>query len=137
MYLFDPALWSELQRRTLTCYDAALLRQVAARLVKPRNQWPAEELIERGAAILSNPAVIDRRLQDLTPAARQVLALISHSRQPCWNLGNLVELVIALGHGDGPLIPRFDEACGHPAQQRLVIARQRLPLQLGPKGRIK
>src|SRR5262249_15440986 len=36
-----------------------------------------------------------------TPAARQVLALISHSRQPCWNLGNLVELAIALGHGDG------------------------------------
>ncbi|HEY7310972.1 MAG TPA: helicase-associated domain-containing protein [Gemmataceae bacterium] len=101
MPVVDPALWSELQRRTLTCYDAALLRQVAARLVKPRNQWPAEELIERGAAILSNPAVIDRRLQDRTPAARQVLALIGHSRQPCWHLGNLVELAIALGHSDG------------------------------------
>jgi hypothetical protein len=101
MPVVDPALWSELQRQTLTCYDEALLRQVAARLVKPRNQWPVEDLIERGAAIPSNPVVIDRRLQDRTPAARQVLALIGHSRQPCWNLGNLVELTVALGHGDG------------------------------------
>ncbi|HEY7425551.1 MAG TPA: helicase-associated domain-containing protein [Gemmataceae bacterium] len=101
MPVVDPAFWSELQRQTLTCYDEALLRQVAARLVKPRNQWPVEDLVERGAAIPSNPVVIDRRLQDLTPAARQVLALIGHSRQPCWHLGNLVELAIALGHGDG------------------------------------
>ncbi|MGH7171185.1 MAG: helicase-associated domain-containing protein [Gemmataceae bacterium] len=97
----DPSYWSELQRRTLACYDEALLRQVAARLVKPRNQWPIEDLIERGVAIPSNPVVIDRRLQDLTPPARRVLALIGHSRQPYWNLGNLVELTIALGHGDG------------------------------------
>ena len=97
----DPAYWSELQRQTLACYDEALLRQVAARLVKPRNQWPVEDLIERGGAATSNPVVIDRRLQDLTPPARRVLALIGHSRQPCWNLGNLVEMTIALGHSDG------------------------------------
>jgi hypothetical protein len=101
LHVFDLAYWSELQRHTLAHYDEALLRAVAARLVKPRNQWPVEELIERGTATLSNPAVIDRRLQDLTPAARRLLALIGHSRQPCWNLGNLVELAIALGQGDG------------------------------------
>ena len=101
MSLVDPAFWSELQRQTLACYDEALLRRVAARLLKPRNEWPVEELIERGAATASNPAVIDRRLKELTPAARQVLALIAHSRQPCWNLGNLVELAFALGHSDG------------------------------------
>jgi hypothetical protein len=101
MPVVDPASWTELQRRTLTCYDEALLRQVAARLVKPRNQWPVEDLIERGAAVTDNPAVIDRRLQELTPPARRVLSLIGHSRQPYWNLGNLVELTIALGHGDG------------------------------------
>jgi hypothetical protein len=101
MPVVDPAYWSELQRQTLACYDEALLRQVAARLVKPRNQWPVEELIERGAATVANPVVIDRRLQDLTPPARRVLALIGHSRQPIWQLGNLVELTIALGHGDG------------------------------------
>ncbi len=101
MPVVDPAFWSNLQRQTLECYDEALLRQVAARLVKPRNQWPVEELIERGAAISDNPVVIDRRLQELTPAARQVLALIGHSRQACWHLGNLVEMTIALGHSDG------------------------------------
>ncbi len=101
MYVSDPAYWSELQRHTLASYDEPLLRQVAARLIKPRNQWPIEDLIERGAAATSNPVVIDRRLQDLTPPARRVLALIGHSRQPYWHLGNLVELTIALGHGDG------------------------------------
>jgi hypothetical protein len=101
MPVVDPAFWFDLQRQTLACYDEALLRQVAARLVKPRNEWPVEDLLERGAATAANPAVIDRRLRDLTPAARQVLALIAHSRQPCWHLGNLVELTIALGQGDG------------------------------------
>jgi hypothetical protein len=101
MPVVDPAYWSEIQRHTLASYEEALLRQVAARLVKPRNQWPIEDLIERGAAAASNPVIIDRRLQDLTPPARRVLALIAHSRQPFWALGNLVELTIALGHGDG------------------------------------
>jgi hypothetical protein len=101
MSVVDTSYWSELQRHTLASYDEALLRQVAARLVKPRNQWPVADLVERGAAAISNPVIIDRRLQDLTPSARRVLALIGHSRQPYWNLGNLVELTIALGHGDG------------------------------------
>src|SRR6516165_7422862 len=101
MPVVDPAYWSDLLRQTLACYDEALLRQVAARLVKPRNQWPVEDLIERGWATTTNPAVVDRRLQELTPAARQVLALIGHSRQPCWQLGNLVEMAIALGQTDG------------------------------------
>ncbi len=101
MPVAEPSYWSELQRHTLESYDEALLRQVAARLVKPRNQWPVADLVERGAAAISNPVIIDRRLQDLSPPARRVLALIAHSRQPYWNLGNLVELTIALGHGDG------------------------------------
>lgn len=101
MAIVDPVFWAELQRRTLAGYEEALLRQVTARLVKPRNQWPLADLLERGAAVLSNSAVIDRRLQERTPAARRILALIGHSRQPCWNLGNLVELAIALGESDG------------------------------------
>jgi hypothetical protein len=101
LYVSDPAYWSELQRHALASYDEPLLRNVAARLIKPRNQWPVEDLIERSAAATSNPVVIDRRLQDLTPQARRVLALIGHSRQPYWHFGNLVELTIALGHGDG------------------------------------
>src|SRR5262245_46023818 len=93
--------WLDLMRRTLARYDEALLRQVAARLVKPRNQWPAEELVARCADTAANPVVIDRRLQDLAPAARQVLALVGHSRQPHWGVGSLVEMALALGHADG------------------------------------
>src|SRR5262249_22949503 len=50
---------------------------------------------------------LDRRLQDLDPAGRQVLALIGHSRQPCWQVGNLVEMAMTLGQPDG-LRPVFD-----------------------------
>jgi hypothetical protein len=101
MPLADPAAWSDRLRRTLAGYDEALLRQVADRLVKPRSHWPVDDLLERCLATVTNPAVLDRRLQDLEPAGRQLLALIGHSRQPGWQLGNLVELLIALGHPDG------------------------------------
>jgi hypothetical protein len=101
MALLDAAFWSSMQRRTLAAYDEALLRQVAGKLLKPRNQWPADELTERICATTSNPAAIDRRLQELDPGGRQILALIGHSRQPVWNVGNLVELALALGQTDG------------------------------------
>jgi hypothetical protein len=107
MALAPPAHWSDLARQTLACYDEALLRQVAGRLIRPRNQWPVEDLIVRMADTLDNPAVIDRRLKELAPAGRQALALIGHSRQPRWALGNLVEMLMALGHADG-LAPLFD-----------------------------
>jgi hypothetical protein len=98
--------WTEQVRATLARYDEALLRQVAARLVRPRNHWPAEDLLERCVEALDNPAVVDRRLRDLEPASRRALALIGHSRQPAWALGSVVELLMALGHGDG-LAPVF------------------------------
>jgi hypothetical protein len=108
MPLSDPAAWSDLMRRALGRYDEPLLRQVAAKLVRSRNQWPAEELIERAVATAANVAVIDRRLRDLEPPARQLLALLSHSRQPRWRLGNLVELVVALGQREEPFRPVLD-----------------------------
>ena len=97
----DPATWSEYLRRTLQCYDEPLLRQVVGRLCRPRNQWPAAELIERSLNTLQNPAVLDRRIGDLSPAGRQLLALIGHSRQPRWPVGNLVEMLVTLGQPDG------------------------------------
>src|SRR5437016_6077619 len=99
--------WADLLQRTLAVYAEPLLRGVAAKLLKPRNQWPAEELIARCVATAANPAVVDRRLQEQDAASRQLLALIGHSRQPVWSLGNLVELAIALGHTDG-VKPVFD-----------------------------
>ncbi len=98
----DSAFWSDYLQRTLRCYDAPLLRQVAARLFRPRSQWPDEELIERSIATLSNTAAVDRRLQDLDPSHRRLLACIGHSRQPRWKLGNLLELLAALGTREGP-----------------------------------
>src|SRR5271154_1060349 len=96
----DPAFWTDQLQRTLSCYDEALLRNVAARLFKPRNQWPAAELVERSLATVGNTVLIDRRLKELEPSQRRTLALLAHSRQPRWRVGNLVEMLIALGHSD-------------------------------------
>jgi hypothetical protein len=95
--LHDASYWTDLLRQTLTRYREPLLRSVAARLVKPRGQWPAAEVIDRCVGFVANPVQIDRRLKDLAPASRQVLALIAHSRQPRWRLGNLLEMLVALG----------------------------------------
>jgi hypothetical protein len=112
----DTTAWSELLRRTLTRYREELLRAVAARLLRPRNFWPTEELIERSVAAMDNPAIIDRRLQDVEPASRQALALIGLSRQPSWALGNLVEMLMTLGHADGlkPVLGLLEAGLAYP-----------------------
>ncbi len=129
MPLSDPAVWSDLLRQALGRYDEPLLRQVAAKLVRTRNQWPADELIDRAAGTVANAAVIDRRLEDLDPAARQLLALLARSRQPRWRLGNLVELVIALGQREEPFKPvlaLFENGLLYPD-----------PASFGPANRLK
>jgi Helicase conserved C-terminal domain len=125
----DSAFWSDLLRSTLASYDEALLRQVAARLIKPRNQWPVEELIERCVGGAENPAVLDRRMADLDAAPRRLLALIGHSRQPSWDLGNLIEMLFALGSEDG-LQPVF-------ALLNAGLLYPRLPETQGAAVRIK
>jgi hypothetical protein len=100
--LADTEFWSDYLERTLQCYDEPLLRQLAASLFRPRNQWPASDLIERSLASLSNAAVIDRRLAGLEAPARMLLTLMGYSRQPRWQLGNLLELAAALGTAEGP-----------------------------------
>jgi len=112
----DATAWSELLRRTLGRYRESLLRAVASRLLRPRNFWPAEELIERSLASVENPAVIDRRLQELEPASRQVLALIGLSGHPSWSLGNLVEMLMTLGHADGlkPVFALLEAGLAYP-----------------------
>jgi hypothetical protein len=102
MPLEDQSYWSDYLRHTLECYDDALLRQVASQLFKPRSQWPREELIERSLDTFGNVAVLDRRLQDLPVPCSRLLGCIAHSRQPRWKLGNLLELLAALGYSEGP-----------------------------------
>lgn len=93
----DSIDWSQRVEQSFRRYDEPLMRAVAARLFKPRNQWPLDDLIERSVATLENVAVVDRRVAALTPAARLVLGLIAHSRQPRWRVGSLMELLVMLG----------------------------------------
>ena len=101
MPIIDSASWSDRVRGVLRHYDEELLRQVAAKLYRPRSQWPVDELVERCVATLENAAVIDRRISDLDPVSRKLLALIGHSRKPRWKVGGLLEMLAALGHAEG------------------------------------
>ncbi len=125
MPLIDPAYWSEYLRQTLQCYEVSLLRDVAAQLLKPRNQWPVAELIDRCVAVTTNTALIDRRLSELDAPERQLLALIGHSRQPRWNLGNLVELLMALGHAEGlpTVLKLFEQGLLYPDLPAVKVPR--------------
>ena len=76
--------WADRTRQTLERYSEPLLRQVTTRLLRPRNQWPVEELIERSIETLGNAVVIDRRLKDLPVASRRLLAAVAISGQPVW-----------------------------------------------------
>lgn len=97
----DASFWSEHLKAALGRYEEVLIRKVASRLVRPRNQWPIEELIQRCLETLNNPVVLDRRLAEVSGSARQLLAAVGHSRVPQWPLGNLVEVSMALGNSDG------------------------------------
>src|SRR5262245_1888395 len=97
----DPAEGAAAVRAALSRYDESLLRTVSARLFKPRSHWPADELIDRVVESLANPPVIDRRLKDLPPAARTLLAAIGLSRHYEWPVGQLLALLAALGHAEG------------------------------------
>src|SRR5262249_24847643 len=103
----DSPFWTDRLKRTLHRYDGDLVRQVAVRLVRPRNEWPVEELIQRCLAAIATAARRARRWKEPAPACRRLLALIAHSRQPRWRLGSLLELLAALGHAEGPK-PVFD-----------------------------
>ncbi len=96
--------WSERIERVLSQYDEPLLRQVAQNLIRPRSEWPVEELRERLKNALGNVAILDRRLKELPAEARQLLRLIAQSRQNTWSAGNLVEMLLMLGHA-GELAP--------------------------------
>jgi len=97
----DNSTWENRARQSLECYDEALLREVAGNLVKPRSHWPPQELIDRSLATWTNVAVIDRRLQLLHEHARTLLACIGCSGQLRWRIGNLIEVIVALGCPDG------------------------------------
>jgi hypothetical protein len=101
MPLTEPDDWSARIRDALARYDEPLLRAVAGKLVKPRVSQPADDLLDKAVGILTNPPQIDRRIKELPPASRKLLALIGLSRQPRWAVGHLLTLLASLGHAEG------------------------------------
>lgn len=112
----EPTSWSDRLQQTLECYDEPLLRLVAGKLIRPRSQWPPEELRERCVATLDNVAAVDRRLKELDPGCRQLLALLGYVRRPRWRLGTLLELLAALGSAQGPepIFALFEAGLAYP-----------------------
>lgn len=96
-----PDDWTARCRAVLARYPEPLLRAVATRLVKARTTQPADDLLDKAVATLANAPVIDRRVRDLPPASRALLALVGLSRQPRWKVGHLLTLLAALGHAEG------------------------------------
>jgi hypothetical protein len=93
--------WSARARDALSRYAEPLLRAVAGKLVRARTNLPVEDLLDKSVATLANVPVIDRRIKELPPASRKLLALIGLSRQPRWKVGHLLALLAALDHSDG------------------------------------
>jgi len=93
--------WTDTVRAALGGYAEPLLRTVVGTLLKPRNPLPLDELPDRIVATLANPPMVDRRIQGLPPAARKLLAVIGHTRQPKWKVGHLITISAGLGHVEG------------------------------------
>ncbi len=129
MQVNSDETWLDAVRGILERYDESLLRPVATRLCRPRNQWPVQELIDRSLQTLQNPAVVDRRLKDMPAETRRVLAVVRQSGQMRWPVGNLCEIGALLG---API--------GHEAILDLIQAGLAFP-DVGPeataRGKIK
>ncbi len=93
--------WSLLCREALARYGEPLLRSVADKLLRLRTKQPAEELLEKAVATLTNPPVIDRRIKEQPVASRKLLAFMGLSRQPRWKVAHLLTLLATLDHNDG------------------------------------
>src|SRR5262245_39176233 len=111
-----PDTWTDRLEQALAGYDVSLLRAIGVRLLRARNQWPADDLRLRIRDAIGNAPVIDRRLKELPAACRKLLALIGLSRRPDWKVGQLLEMLAALGHaeGPGPIQTLFDEGLLYP-----------------------
>lgn len=109
-------IWNQRIRETLARYSEPLLRDVAQKLLRPRNLWPVEELIERSVTSLTNVAVIDRRLKDLPESSRKLLTAVGLSRQSIWRVGELLGLLAVLGHVEGmtPILNLVESGLAHP-----------------------
>ena len=98
-------------RAVLRRYDEVLLRDVTRRLLKPRNQWPVEELIEKSIQMLNNPVSIDRKLRELPPAALGLMAMLGFAGLTSCTMSDLLSLLRLLDNDDslGPVTALLDQ----------------------------
>jgi hypothetical protein len=132
----QPDDWSDRVRDVLARYDEPLLRQVAGRLLRPRNQWPVDELIQRSLDTLANAPVIDRRLKELSPACRKLLAVVGISRRPVWRVGQLLCLLAVLDHVEGlrPIQTLLEHGLLYPELPDSLKRLKAFEEWLGPSG---
>src|SRR3954470_8872737 len=78
------------------CYAEPLLRKVAAHALKLRQKQPAAELRENLLRWYENPPQVDRRLREVAPPARTLLALLHLGKRSQWRVGSLLELASCL-----------------------------------------
>ena len=94
-------IWSERLKRTLKRYTDALLRNVADRLLRSRGKRTPSEMIEQCVAAPNNPVLLDRRLKELSEAARGLLAYLARFSRTEVRLGTLLELLSSLQSENG------------------------------------
>jgi len=109
-------VWLTQARAAFERYSEPLLRQVMQIFLKPRNQWPPEELIDRGLSTLTNAAIIDRRLKELSPAAQKIMAILGITGQPTGRVGHLIAILATLGHAEGltPVLELLNSGLAQP-----------------------
>ncbi len=95
----DPNLDSI--RQTFEHYNLVLRRSVLSALVKPRQPLELDDLAEKAISVMVNPPMIDRRLRDVPSVSRKVLAIMAITRNYRWPIGDLLQVLVTLGHHEG------------------------------------
>jgi hypothetical protein len=76
----------QLARQALESYSEDLRRSVANKLLRPRNTWPTEELLDRAIQALDNAVLIDRRLKEMSVPAQQLLIMAARTGRATWRI---------------------------------------------------
>lgn len=97
----------ETLRERLSFYSPTLQQVIGKRLLRSAVRPKKGNIIDQLAAGLTNPVILDRRLQSLSPEAGRILALLKLSHQPFWPRAGLLELAFCLQEQPDPT-PLFE-----------------------------
>ncbi|HMP15714.1 MAG TPA: hypothetical protein PKD72_01720, partial [Gemmatales bacterium] len=98
--------WSEDDvARAWDGYAEPLLRQISAKVMKPRQKLPLAELKQKLLHWHDNPPLVDRRLRELSLPARTLLAIPYLGKRTLWRLGTLLEVVSSFSQQDSCDLP--------------------------------